>query len=92
MELDQFVFQAPYDEDEDGSGPHRKYYKSEKILGKLYRAVDERKIWYEDVRSRPGGGASFWDEFVRSCIRRCNAIGPIMWTHRAEQAKRIRSA
>ena len=52
VELDQDVLQPTYDEDEDDSGPPRKYYKSEKILGKLYRAIDERKIWYENVRSK----------------------------------------
>jgi hypothetical protein len=91
--LDQDVLQPAYDEDEGDSGPPRKYYKSEKILGKLYRAIDERKIWCEDVRSKYAtGGASFWDEFIRSSTERCNAFSQIMWTHRSEEARRIRSA
>ena len=45
IELDQYVLPATNDEDEDDSEPRRKYYKSEKVLGKLYRAIDERKIW-----------------------------------------------
>lgn len=93
IELDQDVLQGSYDEDEDDSGPPRKYYPSEKILGKLYRAIDERKIWYEDVRSNfVSDGDSFWDQFIRSCTKRCNAFGQIMWTHRSEEARRIRSA
>lgn len=93
IDLDQDVVQGSYDEDGDDSGPPRKYYKSEKILGKLYRAIDERKIWYEDVRSNfASGKASFWDEFIRSSTERCNVFGQIMWTHRSEEARRIRSA
>ncbi len=93
IELDQDVLQPTYDEDEDDSGPPRKYYKSEKILGKLYRAIDERKIWYENVRSKfEPGGASFWDQFIHSCTKRCNVFGEIMWTRRIEEAWRIRSA
>jgi hypothetical protein len=93
IELDQDVLQATYNEDEDDSGPPRKYYKSEKILGKLYRAIDERKIWYEDIHSKfAPGGASFWDEFIRSSTERCNAFGQIRWTHCSEEARRIRSA
>jgi hypothetical protein len=92
IQLDKYVVQPAYDEDED-SEPRRKYYRSDKPLGKLYRAVDERKIWSENVQFRrnPGKG-SFWDEFVRSASNRCEAIGPIMWIYKREHAGRIRSA
>lgn len=46
--LDDYILQTAYGEDED-SEPRRKYYRSEKVLGQLYRAVDERKIWHGDV-------------------------------------------
>ncbi|BDD58416.1 hypothetical protein MAP00_003696 [Monascus purpureus] len=48
IELDRYVIHEAYDEDEHDTEPRRKYYKSDKILGKLYRAINERKIWYED--------------------------------------------
>jgi len=93
IELSEDIIQATYDEDEDDSGPRCKYYKSEKILGKLYRAIDERKIWQEDVRSRVTlDEVSFWNEFIRSSTKRCNAFRQIKWTHRSEEARRIRSA
>jgi hypothetical protein len=40
-----------------------KYYKSIKILGELYRGVDEKKIWAQDVQ-RPVNmsGPSLWDQ------------------------------
>ncbi|PON25180.1 hypothetical protein TGAM01_v205866 [Trichoderma gamsii] len=53
------------DEDEDdgmGMAKH-KYYKSLKILGELYRGVDEKKIWANDVQ-RPVdmSGPPLWDQ------------------------------
>lgn len=40
-----------------------KYYKSLKILGELFRGVDEKKIWAKDVQ-RPVdmSGPSLWDQ------------------------------
>jgi hypothetical protein len=37
------------DDDED-PGPTHMYYRSEKILGLLYRAIDEKKIWFENIK------------------------------------------
>ncbi|RMJ28931.1 hypothetical protein PHISP_00142 [Aspergillus sp. HF37] len=92
IQLDKYVVQPAYDEDED-SEPRRKYYRPDKLLGKLYRAVDERKIWSEKVQFRRiQGRGSFWDEFVRSASNRCEAIGPIMWIHGREHAGRIGAA
>lgn len=90
--LDEYIVRTRYDEDED-SEPPRKYYNSEKILGKLYRNIDEHKIWSENVRfKREPGKKPFWDEFISSMAKRCEAIGPIMWTHQAENARQIRAA
>ena len=90
--MDNYIFQTAYDEDED-TEPRRRYYRSEKLLGKLYRAVDERKIWHENVQfKRIPGKESFWEEFLRSVTKRCEAIGPIIWMHQREQAGRIRAA
>ena len=36
---------------DDDDAPPFEYYPSDKILGKLYRAIDERKI-FEDVQQR----------------------------------------
>lgn len=51
-------------DDEDGMGMAKhKYYKSLKILGELYRGVDEKKIWANDVQ-RPVdmSGPPLWDQ------------------------------
>ena len=93
IELDEYIVRQPYDEDED-LRPPSKYYKSDKILGRLYRAVDEREVWHENVRARPlVNGPSFWDGFIRSCVIRCREMGvPVRWTHRTDEARRIRTA
>lgn len=45
--------------------PPHQYYKSEKILGILYRNVDEKHIWTEDIqRVVTRAGPSVWDQFV----------------------------
>ena len=93
IEFELPVKQTNNDEDDD-SGPSHKYYGSKKILGKLYRAVDERRIWYEDVRSNKGGMTvkPFWEELLRPCTERCNVYGATLWLHHFEEAHNIRSA
>lgn len=92
IDLDEYIYHTAFDEDED-SEPRRKYYRSDKVLGKLYRAVDERKIWHEDVKLRPTtSDGSFWKGFIDAATRKCEAIGPIKWTHQAESAECIKKA
>lgn len=59
-------------------------------MGKLYRAVDEKKIWYEDIHTVPKGGASFWDEFLVVAQKRCAAVGDINWAQRVPEAHLLR--
>ncbi|CAG9938772.1 unnamed protein product [Clonostachys rosea f. rosea IK726] len=51
------------DDDDDGMGVFKhRYYESEKILGTLYRSVDEKKIWAEDVkRHDKAEGGDIWE-------------------------------
>ncbi|OAA55404.1 RNA-dependent RNA polymerase [Cordyceps fumosorosea ARSEF 2679] len=55
-------------DDDDGDGDDMgltkpRYHRSDKILGRLYRGVDEKKIWSEDIhRTVPTGGPSVWDQ------------------------------
>ena len=46
-----------------------KYYRSEKILGKLYRNIDENKIWHEDIQrgrdqENQHDGESLWTQLL----------------------------
>ncbi|PKS05598.1 hypothetical protein jhhlp_008116 [Lomentospora prolificans] len=51
-------------EDEEEAAPNYLYYKSEKILGKLYRNVDEKKVWAGLHRPPLSGGPSVWDQLI----------------------------
>lgn len=55
------------DDDDDGMGGARhRYHRSEKILGHLYRGVDEKKIWNKDIhRTVDMNGPSVWDQLLR---------------------------
>ncbi|KAH8884887.1 rna-dependent rna polymerase [Thozetella sp. PMI_491] len=78
-----------YDSDDDG--PKYKYYRSEKLLGHLYRGIDETKIWYEDIkRTVPTGGPSFWDELILALRPRWAALGQIDWEPLQNEARSIR--
>ncbi|KAK3298117.1 RNA dependent RNA polymerase-domain-containing protein [Chaetomium fimeti] len=82
--------QANEDEDDDDAGPRHRYYGSDKILGQLYRAVDERKIWTEDIRMTvESGRSSFWDELLAALRVRVGGIGPVEWRHRSDEAHGI---
>lgn len=44
------------DGDDDDETPDRNsYYESTNLLGKLYRAIDERRIWEKDIQHHGGG-------------------------------------
>ncbi|KAK3935151.1 RNA dependent RNA polymerase-domain-containing protein [Diplogelasinospora grovesii] len=93
IDLDEDIGNDDEDDEHGEEGPRHKFYKSDKILGKLHREVDERKIWAEDVRSgNLPRGAPFWDEFLAALNQRVRAIGDIEWRHRSEEARRIRLA
>lgn len=78
------------DDDDDDAGPRHRYYKSDKILGQLYRAVEEQKIWAEDIRMTvQAGHSSFWDELLASLEVRVAGIGPVEWRHRLDEAHGI---
>jgi hypothetical protein len=80
-------------DDDDDARLCYKYYRSDRILGKLYRAVDEEKIWHEDVRRVPTGGSSFWDDFLNMVNNRIAALrvaAEVDWTAKAGIAKHMR--
>ncbi|KAL6232980.1 hypothetical protein BDW75DRAFT_246854 [Aspergillus navahoensis] len=84
----------PYPDDDIDSGPVHKYYQSEKILGKLYRAIDEYEIWREDIRTtiKPNPTAT-WNKIIDSLTERCIALGAsVNWKDHVETARQLRSA
>lgn len=71
------------------------YYKSQKILGELYRGVDEEKIWVQDVQ-RPvdAGGPSPWEQLnshVRAALKEEGyTVSDVDYTHRIDDAWKLR--
>lgn len=54
------------DNDDDGMGRAKHiFHRSEKILGHLYRGIDEKKIWAEDIhRTVSTDGPSVWVQLM----------------------------
>ncbi|EAA34169.1 hypothetical protein GE21DRAFT_3662 [Neurospora crassa] len=78
------------DDDDGDDTPRYKYYKSDKILGRLFRAVDEKKIWTKNIKLEvPSGGVPFWKEVESSLLKRVRGIGQVQWQHRLDEARRI---
>jgi len=80
------------DDDDDELKKYR-YYESDKVLGKLYRAIDERKIFQEiQERSKVDGHMDasgiiqdVWEHVQNKCEL-------IQWDHLKETARDIRDA
>ncbi|KAG8670784.1 hypothetical protein FPOAC2_04083 [Fusarium poae] len=81
-----------HEEDTMGQAKH-KYYRSDKILGRLYRNVNEKKIWDEDIhRSTTMDGPSIWDQLLATVKREVVGYNlDIDWTRKSEQAWKIRN-
>ncbi|QYT03795.1 RNA-dependent RNA polymerase [Trichoderma simmonsii] len=81
---------------EDGMGINKQiYYKSQKILGELYRGVDEEKIWVHDVQ-RPveAGGPSPWQQLnthVRAALKEEGyTVSDVDYIYRIDDAWKLR--
>ncbi|KAK1625738.1 RNA-dependent RNA polymerase [Colletotrichum phormii] len=81
------------DDDDDGFAPTYRYYKSDKILGELYRNVDEKQIWDEEIkRAIAKTGPSVWDQFVGLIQRKIKDYthGRVSWETKLKEAKSLR--
>ncbi|KAK6718676.1 hypothetical protein SNK03_001810 [Fusarium graminearum] len=80
------------DDADDMARTKTNYYQSEKILGQLYRNVDEKKIWDEDIHRRINtAGPSVWDQLLT--IVENEAIKyklDIDWKRQSQEAWKIR--
>ncbi|KAF1971230.1 RdRP-domain-containing protein [Bimuria novae-zelandiae CBS 107.79] len=79
------------EDDDDNSGPRYLYYRSEKINGLLFDAIDEKKIWYKSLQDRKNTDDKVWNEFLKNIIQECNRVlGGISWNHMSTEAANIR--
>ena len=82
------------DDDDEGDGPKYEFYESDKLLGKLFRAVDEREIFsnIQEGSSHAKGGA---EKPRQSILRRLWAhvqqhCQGFEWKHHLDRARAIR--
>lgn len=89
-----FIEEIDIDDDEDdASRPDYVYYKSDKVLGELYRNVNERQIWDEEIRRATSKtGPSVWEQFVGIIQRKIEDYteGRIVWETKKAEAQRLR--
>lgn len=81
-------------DEEDAFAPAKhRYHPSEKILGKLYRAVDENKIWTEHIfKTVDIAGPSIWDQLLDLVQCEISDLGLALRPEiRHEEAWRIRN-
>ncbi|KAI5928191.1 rna-dependent rna polymerase [Camillea tinctor] len=98
VDLTEIAFEAPVantmEEDEDDfTGPKYRFYRSKKILGNLYRAIDEKRIWKHDIHQNVRRvGPSVWEELLNHIHQECKRLGDINWQNALEEARSIRQA
>jgi hypothetical protein len=93
------VFDAPTrpaadeDDDDEDTNQRYRYYRSEKILGQLYRAIDENKVWRKNVlvNRMKTDDSNVWDTFMLRVTEECyEKLGGIEWTDCIDEAWNIR--
>ncbi|KAL5396190.1 hypothetical protein PMIN03_012983 [Paraphaeosphaeria minitans] len=78
-------------DEDDNIGPQYRYYPSEKINGLLFDAIDERNIWYKDIKGDIKTDGAVWAEFLSRMTRDCKAkLGGVRWGHLKDDAFSIR--
>ncbi|OAG12010.1 RdRP-domain-containing protein [Paraphaeosphaeria sporulosa] len=78
-------------DEDDNSGPQYLYYRSKKINGVLFDAIDERNIWYKDIKGDIKTDGAVWADFLKLMTRECKArLGGIRWAHLKDEAFSIR--
>jgi len=94
IDFDTRELSPDYDSDDEYESGSVKYqhYRSEKILGKLYRAIDEKRIWAEDIRLHEvsKNGSSVWEEFLARATAQCQRYG-VLWKNRTTEARQLRA-
>ncbi|KAF2449704.1 RdRP-domain-containing protein [Karstenula rhodostoma CBS 690.94] len=79
-------------DEDDNLGPQHLYYHSEKINGLLFDAIDERNIWYKDIKGDVKTDGAVWTDFLKRMTRECEArLGGFRWGKMKDEAFSIRS-
>ncbi|KAK7947707.1 RNA-dependent RNA polymerase [Apiospora aurea] len=94
ISFEEEVIEPTGDDDEETDSPRYTYYESDKILGLLYRAIDEKKIWHDSVRvnSNRVAGPAVWNALMTLIESECAAkVGvEVNWKQFESEASKIR--
>jgi len=76
-------------DEDDRTGSRFLFYKSERALGHLFRNIDERKIWHEDIQMFDRReGQTLWGQLLhfikRSCVE--HHLGDVKWREALDEA------
>lgn len=77
ISFDEAEVEDAGDDEDENKAPRYDYYESEKILGKLYRAIDEKKIWHENVKihtPHSDDSRNMWRDFLLRVENECEAL------------------
>jgi hypothetical protein len=83
------------DEDNFGQRPIYTYYKSNSVLGRLYRRVSGRKIWKGNAQwtnSSLSSTEAFWDQLLDWFLARVKPVGVAYWRYHLDRAKQLYDA
>ena len=81
----------PANDDDEDAGAQFQYYKSDKILGRLFRAVDEERIWHDSVRYKVKRDPTLmWETLRHKVDRICKDYG-LNWRGQEEKARELRT-
>ncbi|KAI0450408.1 RNA dependent RNA polymerase-domain-containing protein [Xylaria acuta] len=93
IQFDAPIAPSTEEDEDDDTGPRHRFYRSTKILGKLYRAIDEKKIWKDDIHLVVNRhGPSLWDELFVHIGHQCEKLCSVDWERALNEAHSIRQA
>ncbi|QUC19185.1 uncharacterized protein UV8b_03426 [Ustilaginoidea virens] len=90
----EHIVEEEASDNEDGMGVAKpRYHRSEKILGRLYRDIDEKRIWSEDIhRTISRAGPSVWEQLLGRIEGELSLYGiEVNYIHYVQDAWRIRN-
>jgi hypothetical protein len=85
-EMESTIEDDAYEDDDDVNNSKLRYYKSDRVLGHLYRAIDE-KAFLDEVQSCPNTGHLHVLESIWKYVKQ-QTTG-FQWDHYIEDARNI---
>ena len=80
-------------DEDDNLGPQYLYYKSDKLNGVLFDAIDEKRVWYENIKRQTASDDTIWSDLLQYILDECRIkLSGLDWAHMSKEALDIRAA